>query len=176
MLRIEVQGTKEAIEKINVVEKLLNSKGLKEYLAQQMISVINKIADERLSYDENYVKHNKYELRDDGILVYNDVTNESGDHYSLILEYGSGLYAEQEHIGNTPTFKATGNMYWFVPEEEAPELFEYPYERIETEDGVLYKVYGQTPKHIYEDAAEIIQKTATVWIKDYLVKELGGKK
>lgn len=176
MYKITITGTKQLIDKINSIEKITMSKDIKEYLAKKMISVIDRLSEERLSYDENYSKHNKYEILENGILVYNDVTNSNGEYYSLILEYGSGLYAEKEHIGQSPTFKASGYMYWFVPEEEAPELFDYPYERIETEDGeVLYKVYGQTPKHIYEDSAEMIQRNVARWVREYIQERLGGK-
>ena len=175
MISIEIQGTKQVIDKINRVEAITKSSGLKQYLAERMVAVINRLADERLSYDDNYIKHNKTVIRDDSILIYNDVENNNHEHYSLILEYGSGLYAEKGHIGKTKTFLATGYMYWFVPEDEAPELFDYPYERIETEDGsVLYKVYGQTPKHIYEDSAKIIERNVARWIREYIKKELGG--
>lgn len=175
MYTIEIQGTKQVIDKINRIEEIVKSNDLKIYLAEKSIAVINRLADERLSHDENYVKNNKYKIEEEGILIYNDVVNNSNEHYSLILEYGSGLYAEKQHIGTTETFIATGFMYWYVPEEEAPELFDYPYERIETDTGVLYKVYGQTPKHIYEDAAKVIQRNIARWIREYIKKELGGK-
>ena len=175
MFNITIKGTKQVIDKINSVEQTMMSKDIKEYLAKKMISIINTLSEERLSYDENYSKSNKYEILENGIFVYNDVTNGNGEYYSLILEYGSGLYAEQDHIGQTPTFNASGYMYWFVPEEEAPELFDYPYERIETEEGVIYKVFGQTPKHIYEDSAEIIQRNVARWVREYIQEKLGGK-
>ena len=148
---------------------------MKVYLAKKVIEAIDRLADERLSYDDNYKKSNKYEILSNGVRIYNDVINQSNEHYSLILEYGSGLYAEKEHIGTTPTFKASGYMYWYVPEEEAPELFEYPYERIETDNGVIYKVYGQTPKHIYEDAAKLAERNIARWVREYINKKLGGK-
>lgn len=176
MLNIEIQGTKQAIQKINEIEAFTKSQDIKKYLAEKIISVINRISEERLSYNENYINHNKYKILDEGILVYNDVQNDSGEYYSLILEYGSGLYAEKDHIGTTEAFQASGYMYWYVPEEEAPELFDYPYERIVTEDGaVLYKVYGQTPKHIYEDAADIVERNVARWIREYITEKLGGK-
>lgn len=175
MFTIKIQGTKQVIDKINRVENLMQSDDLKVYLAKKMIAIVNEIAEQRLSYDENYIKSNKYEIKDNGILIYNDVVNASGEHYSLILEYGSGLYAEKPHIGKTPTFLASGYMYWYVPEDEAPDLFAYPYERIETEEGVLYKVYGQTPKHIYEDSAKVIERNVARWVREYIKKELGGK-
>lgn len=175
MLSIEIQGSKQVIDKINAIEIAMKSNDIKEYLAKKMISVINGFADERLSYDAEYIKHNKYEILDEGIAVYNDVENESHQHYSLILEYGSGLYAELPHIGQTKSFIASGYMYWYVPEDEAPDLFEYPYERIETEDGVIYKVYGQTPKHIYEDSAKVIERNAARWVREYIEERLGGK-
>ena len=175
MFEIEIQGTKQAINKINRIEEVSNSDDIKKYLAEKTIKVIDRLADERLYYDNNYKKSNKYEIYDDRIVIYNDVANENGQHYSLILEYGSGLYAEKQHIGTTKGFIASGYMYWYVPEEEAPELIEYPYERIETESGVLYKVYGQTPKHIYEDAAKLVERNMSRWIREYIKKELGGK-
>lgn len=147
-----------------------------------MISIINTISEERLSYDRNYTKSNKYKINDDSIVVYNDVTNSNGEHYSLILEYGSGIHAEKEHIGKTDTFKVSGYMYWYVPEEKAPELAMYTdsengkgFEKIETPTGTLYKVYGQTPKHIYEDAAKIIERNVAKWVNEYIQKKLGGK-
>ena len=175
MFEIKIQGTKQVIDKIERVEAITKSEGLRKYLAQKMIAVINRLADERLSYDDNYKNHNKYQINSDSIVIYNDVQNNNGQYYSLILEYGSGLYAEKGHIGKTPTFIATGYMYWYVPEEEAPELFEYPYERIESENGVFYKVYGQTPKHIYEDSAKLIERNVARWVREYIKKELGGK-
>ena len=175
MYNIEIQGTKQVIDKINRIEEISKSDSIKKYLAEKMIKVINKYAEERLSYDDNYIKSNKYKINDDSIEIYNDVTNASGEHYSLILEYGSGLWAEKKHIGTTEMFKASGYMYWYVPEDEAPDLFAYPYQRIETDNGVLYKVYGQTPKHIYEDAAELVQRNIARWVREYINKELGGK-
>lgn len=175
MYTIEIQGTKQVIDKINRVEEIIKSDDLKKYIAEKAIAAINRIAAEKLSYDDNYIKSNKYEINEQGILIYNDVTNENGEHYSLIIEYGSGVYAEKPHIGETETFLASGYMYWYVPEEEAPELIEYPYERIETETGVLYKVYGQSPKHIYEDAAKLIEKNVSRWVREYIKKKLGGK-
>lgn len=175
MFTIEIQGTKQAIDKINRIVDITKSDDIKVYLADKMISIINQLAEERLSYDDNYVKSNKYIINEDTITIYNDVVNANNEHYSLILEYGSGLYAEKEHIGKTPTFIASGYMYWFVPEDEAPDLFAYPYERIETDNGVLYKVYGQTPKHIYEDAAKVVERNIARWIREYMKKELGGK-
>lgn len=175
MYEIRIQGTKKVIDKLNRVEEIIKSNDLKVQIAKKSIAIINRLADERLSYDEKYIKSNKYTIDDKSITIYNDVENESKQHYSLIIEYGSGLWAEKQHIGKTPTFLASGYMYWYVPEDKAPDLFAYPYERIETEEGVLYKVYGQTPKHIYEDAAKIIQKNLARWIREYIKKELGGK-
>lgn len=177
MFDIKIQGTKQVIDKINKIEEIMLSPNIKKYIAEKMISVINRLAEERLSYDKNYIKSNKYEIKENSIEVYNDVTNSNGEHYSLILEYGSGLYADEErHIGKTDIFKASGYMFWYVPEEYAPELFDYyPKTRIETENGVWYKVVGQTPKHIYEDSAKLIERNIAKWVNEYIKKELGGK-
>ena len=175
MFTIKIQGTKQVMNKIKKIAESMASDDIKEYIAKKAIEVINAEADANLSYDKNYRKHNQYKINGNSIIIYNDVQNENNQYYSLIIEYGSGLYAEKGHIGTTETFVNTGYMYWFVPEEEAPDLFEYPYERIETEDGVFYKVYGQTPKHIYENSAKKIEKNLSKWIREYSKKELGGK-
>ena len=174
MFTIEVHGTKQVIDKIRKIADAMLSDDIKEYIAKKAIEVINKEADENLSYDEKYKKHNNYKIEKDSILIYNDVQNDNGEYYSLIIEYGSGLYAEKSHIGKTETFVNTGYMYWYVPEEEAPDLFDYPYERIETDSGVFYKVFGQTPKHIYENSAKIIERNLAKWVREYNKKELGG--
>lgn len=182
MYEIRIQGTKKVIDKLNRVEEIIKSNDLKVQIAKKSIAIINRLANERLSYDEKYIKSNKYTIDDKSITIYNDVINTQGQHYSLIIEYGSGIHAKKEHIGETDTFKASGYMYWYVPEEKAPELAMYTdsengkgFEKIETSKGTLYKVYGQTPKHIYEDAAKIIQKNLAKWIREYIKKELGGK-
>lgn len=175
MFEIKIQGTKQVIDKIERVEAITKSEGLKKYLAQKMIAVINRLADERLSYDDNYKNHNKYQINSDSIVIYNDVQNNIGQYYSLILEYGSGVWAEKDHIGKTDTFKASGYMYWYVPEEKAPNLSAYNYEKIPTKKGIIYKVVGQTPKYIYEDSAKLIERNVARWVREYIKEELGGK-
>lgn len=174
---IKIQGIERVIKKIDLISKTLNSNDLKEYLAEKMLKVVNRLSEERLSKNENYIEHNKYKIEEKYIVVYNDVENDSHEHYSLILEYGSGIYAEGETMGSTPTFKATGGMYWYVPESEAPDLFDYPYERVVTEDGeVLYKVFGQTPKYIYEDSAKVVERNVARWVREYIKEKFGDVK
>lgn len=175
MIEIEVKGTDEIIKKILEVDKKLSSDDVKEYLAQKMLDVINRISEEKLKTNSNYVKHNKYKLIKEGIWLYNDVQTESGTYYSLILEYGSGTKAELNHIGTTDSFIKSGYTYWYVPESEAQNISDYNYSSYTTENGeVLYMVFGQEPKHIYTDAAKEIEKNVKSWLKEYIDNILGG--
>ena len=151
---IEIEGLDEVIQMLNDFENIISSDGLKEYLAEKSIKEINKIAKERLANSSNYIESNKYEIGKDYILIYNDVQNENS-HYSLIIEYGSGLKMDNskaEHFGNTPEFRQSGYEYWI--------------------NGLGIRVTGQEPKYIYTDAAKIIEKNITSWANEYIDKEM----
>lgn len=152
-MTIEVKGLDEVINKLDKMEKVIKSQGLKNYIAEEAIKVINKIAEERLSQSGNYIKNNKYEITNEGILIYNDSKTDEGQNYSLIIEYGSGTYAEMEHIGQTPEFIESGYEWWYG-------------------FGKNIKVHGQSPKHIYNDAAKEIQKNISKWASEYIGKEI----
>lgn len=175
-IKIDVIGTDKCISKIHKITQLIQSDDLKEYIAKKAIAVIERDARKKLSKNDKYINHNKYEICKDFILIYNDVENDSGEHYSLIIEYGSGIYAEGGSNNSTETYAKTGGLYWYVPEEEAQGLFDYAYPRYETEEGqVFYQVFGQTPKHIYTDSAKVIQKNLQIWVNQYLKEMIGGK-
>lgn len=171
-VEIQVTGLEEAIKKIERVQKIASSNELKEYIAERAIEEINKIAKERFSQSNNYVSSNKYELIKNGILIYNDVKNDNGECYSLILEYGSGTYAEGEAFHHTKTYDMTGGTYWLVPVEESSSLMNTTFDIITLDSGDYFKVYGQQPKHVYTDAAKIIQKKLVEWADDFIAKEL----
>jgi hypothetical protein len=153
-MEITVKGLDEIIQNLQDTQKLIKSNELKKYIAEQSIKEINKIAQERLSQNGNYISNNKYEIVDNGILIYNDVQNEDGFNYSLIIEYGSGTHAEIEHIGTTDEFIESDYTYWI--------------------SGLGVRVSGQEPKHIYTDAAKIIEKKLSTWGSEFLKLNSNG--
>ena len=176
-MKIEVQGLDEAINLLEKLDKVINSEKLKIYIAKKSINEINKIARKKLDYNSNYIASNKYNILDNGILIYNDVQNQNGKYYSLIIEYGSGIYSELSHIGTTKTFKNSNYTYWLVPVESGSNLENYAFDIIDIklEDGSIgsfYKVYGQEPKHIYTDASKIIENNLIKWTLDFIKKEM----
>lgn len=149
---IKVEGTDEVLNSIKELQEIASSYSLKEYIAKKSIDEINKIATQRLSSSNNYINNNKYKITKNEIEIYNDVQTENGTYYSLIIEYGSGTFAEEEHIGETEAFIESGYEWWYG-------------------FGKHIKVHGQSPKHIYTDAGKIIEKNIKSWIEDYMKKE-----
>jgi hypothetical protein len=179
MFTIEIEGLEKVRKKLELLQNTLDSNELDDYIAEKAIDVINRLAKERLTEYDNYILSNHKKFGKDEIIIYNDVQNDNGFIYAAIIEYGSGVQAEKPSIANSDTYKATGGMFWYVPEDEAPELSEYYGEPFIAADGrSLFKVAGQTPKYIYEDAAKLIQRNigrwASEWIKSKL-KESGLK-
>lgn len=172
---IEVHGTEEILEYIEEIENKINSNDLKEYLAKKMLDIINQESENKIENNLTYTDHNKYEILDDGILIYNDVQNDDGEYYSLIIEYGSGIYAEGQPFHHTDSYENSGGLYWLVPVANGSSLERttFPIIDIKLQDGSIgsfYKVYGQEAKHIYTDAAIKIEKELSNWIRDYIEK------
>ena len=47
--------------------------------------------------------------------VFTDLKSTDGYVIGRMIEYGTGIYALQPHIGHTKTFKESGYRYWYVP-------------------------------------------------------------
>lgn len=171
-LKITSEGLDKAINFFRKLEQTVLSEKLFDYIADKAIDEINKIAQERLQNSENYIANNKYKKISKGIEIYNDSETKDGINYSLIIEFGSGVYAEGEPFHHTFTYEVTGGLYWLVPVEEGSNLFETDYEIITLESGDYFKVYGQEPKHIYTDAAKIIEKELPTWANEFIESEM----
>ena len=169
---IRVKGLKKAIETIQKYGQLFSTNSFKEFIAKKSIEEINKIAREKLQTSGNYVANNKYEITDKGIVIYNDIQSEDGTYISLILEYGSGVYAEGSPFHNTSSYEKSGGVYWLVPVENSTSLANTNYPIITIKSVDYYMVFGQKPKHIYNDAAKIIRKEISTWTKEYIEKEM----
>lgn len=174
---VKITGLDKCIKMIDNYSKIINSKELYEYIAKESIKVINKYAKSRLDNSSNYTSSNIYEISDKKIKISNEVKNSQGKYYSLIIEYGSGMYAEKPHFGDTKTFVESGYVYWLVPVEEGSNLESYGFEVVDIDlgDGQVnsfYKVFGQEPKHIYTDAAKEIEKNLVNWTMQFIKQKL----
>jgi len=64
--------------------------------------------------------------------------------YASFLEYGTGTYAEREHIGTTKTFISSNYTYWYLPVEKADR--DFGSERLITiGENQYYIMYPQKP-------------------------------
>jgi len=169
---IKVEGLQRVLDTLNKYGELFSANDFKEYIAEKSIEEINKIASERLQSSENYIANNKYEITDKGIVIYNDIKSDDGTYISLILEYGSGVHKEGKDFHHTATYDVKGGLYWLVPIDTAPSLANTDYPIITIKDTQFYMVFGQKPKHIYNDAAKIIRNKLSIWGKEYIEKEM----
>lgn len=174
-IEINLIGLDNITKELEKIKKKINSKLLFDYLAKKSIDAINEIAEKKLQNSSNYKQHNKYELLDNGFMIYNDVSSVDGTYYSLIIEYGSGTKMSSDspgHIGQSNSFTNSGGKYWFVKADEV-DLSSYGFEakhfKSDGFEGDLYQVFGQEPKYIYTDAARIIQKNINKWFNEYIL-------
>ncbi len=73
----------------------------------------------------------------------------------FFVHYGTGIYAEKESVGDTPTFLKSGHTRWYVPPDEFPEYEQYNYPLKTMRDGTqLIQVRGQKPNKFMLDAFE----------------------
>lgn len=90
--------------------------------------------------------------------------------FFMFEHYGTGQYAEMEHIGKTKHFIESGYTEWFIPVSVAPRQLPYPIVTIN--DMQFYIAHGVKANHFMTDAEfetretnkEIIEKH----IKDML--------
>lgn len=72
--------------------------------------------------------------------------------YALFLEYGTGIYAEMEHIGTTKTFIESGYRYWYLPVEKAQRDFGSS-RKVTIGDSEFYIMYAQRPAPFMKPAS-----------------------
>lgn len=69
----------------------------------------------------------------------------------LWFEYfGTGQYAEQDHIGTTKHFIESGYTEWFIPVNKVDKELGLP--KIEIQGMPFYIAHGQEPNHFLQDA------------------------
>lgn len=75
----------------------------------------------------------------------------SNEQSYLWFEYfGTGQYAEQDHIGTTKHFIESGYTEWFIPVNKVDKELGLP--KIEIQGMPFYIAHGQEPNHFLQDA------------------------
>ncbi len=75
---------------------------------------------------------------------------ENGQSYLWFEYFGTGQYAEQEHIGKTKHFIESGYTEWFIPVNKVGRTLNYPIVTIG--DGQFYVAVGSKANHFMSDA------------------------
>lgn len=74
----------------------------------------------------------------------------SGISYLFFEYFGTGKYAELEHVGKTKHFIESGYTEWFIPVEKVQKPLNYPVININGVD--FYLAHGVKPNHFLQDA------------------------
>lgn len=84
--------------------------------------------------------------------IYADPTKfiSNGQSYLWFEYFGTGRYAEQEHIGTTKHFIESGYTEWFIPVNKVNRNLEFPI--VEIQGMQFYIAHGQEPNHFLSDA------------------------
>lgn len=84
--------------------------------------------------------------------VYADPDKFTSEEQSYLwFEYfGTGQYAEQDHIGTTKHFIESGYTEWFIPVNKVGKELGLP--KIEIQGMQFYIAHGQEPNHFLKDA------------------------
>lgn len=75
---------------------------------------------------------------------------DNNESYLWYEYFGTGQYAEKEHIGKTRHFKETGYTEWYIPVNKVGRSLNYP---ITTINGSqFYVAVGAKANHFLEDS------------------------
>lgn len=84
--------------------------------------------------------------------VYADPTKfvSNGQSYLWFEYFGTGRYAEQEHVGTTKHFVESGYTEWFIPVNKVGKVLGFPI--VEIQGMQFYIAHGQEPNHFLTEA------------------------
>lgn len=96
----------------------------------------------------------------------------NGVSYLFFEYFGTGAYAEKEHIGKTEHFIASGCTEWFIPVAKVERALSYPIVNIQGMD--FYLARGVKANHFMGDAefesrnenVEIVKKKLNEFLKE----------
>lgn len=85
--------------------------------AKQVWKDVKNLAPSKVGKYAESIKVSDTELKNDVIrtYIYTDLQSEDGHYIGRMIEYGTGIYALQPHIGHTKAFILSQYQYWYVP-------------------------------------------------------------
>lgn len=97
-----------------VIENLINAQ---KETAMQIWKDVKSLAPSQTGKYAESIKVSDTELKNDVISthIYTDLQSEDGYYIGRMIEYGTGIYALQPHIGHTKTFILSKYQFWYVP-------------------------------------------------------------
>lgn len=76
---------------------------------------------------------------------------EDGQSYLWFEYFGTGKYAEKEHIGKTSHFIESGYKEWYIPVNKVGKTLNYPI--ITIKESQFYVATGSKANHFMSDAS-----------------------
>ena len=97
-----------------VINNLINAQ---KETAKQVWKDVKSLAPSKVGKYAESIKASDTELKNDVIStrIYTDLQSEDGYYIGRMIEYGTGIYALQPHIGHTKTFILSQYHFWYVP-------------------------------------------------------------
>lgn len=85
--------------------------------AEKVWEDVKNLAPSKVGKYAESIKVSDTELKNNVISthIYTDLQSEDGYYIGRMIEYGTGIYALQPHIGHTKTFIDSKYHYWYVP-------------------------------------------------------------
>lgn len=85
--------------------------------AKQVWKDVKNLAPSKVGKYAESIKVSDTELKNNVITtsIYTDLQSEDGHYIGRMIEYGTGIYALQPHIGHTKTFILSQYQFWYVP-------------------------------------------------------------
>ena len=96
----------------------------------------------------------------------------NGGSYLWFEYFGTGSYAEQEHVGTTKHFLESGYTEWFIPVDKVGKNLNYPI--ITINNSQFYLAHGTKPNHFLSDAGFKIRDQNAETIKKAIDEMLKG--
>ncbi len=153
-IKCKVKGMNSLEKKINKIIKELPN--LKDEIVKEILSNIQGYAI-RLENSHNskgilveMIETSTMEVKGRIYTDPNEFITDSGQSYLWFEYFGTGQYAEQNHIGKTKHFIESGYTEWYIPVHKAGRKLNYP---IVTIDNVkFYVAVGAKGNHFIEDS------------------------
>ena len=143
------------IKGLNKLEKKINkiTKGLPQKVEESIEDILKSIQGCAIKLEKG---HNEKGILIEMIETSNSkvkgriYTDKETFSWAMFEHWGTGQYAEMEHVGTTKHFIDSGYTQWFIPVSKVKKALPYPI--ITIQDMQFYIAHGVQPNHFLTDA------------------------